>query len=194
MLINFRSWFIRFTCIIFIGIFCISCHSDQDENDSDTGYSDGRYCATVEYYYAETGTSSTYTLEVEIEDNELVKIYWPNGGWLDHHHFDTPDISDGYAEFTSDQGMDYKVTIEGKESECKISRGVDDEDDVIRVAKEKKEAQSEQIRREKEDEEEQAQRDEEDARQEQDRRKREEEREDQEKQKSEEENSDGTNN
>ena len=46
---------------------------------------DGDYCAEIDYYYSKTGTESTYTLKVEIEDNELVKIYWPNGdGWTIH--------------------------------------------------------------------------------------------------------------
>jgi hypothetical protein len=43
--------------------------SSYDEIED--GYSDGTYCAEIEYYYSITGTRSTYILEVEIEDNEL---------------------------------------------------------------------------------------------------------------------------
>lgn len=85
------------------------------------GYMDGTYCAEIEYYYYKTGTRSTYTLEVEIEDNELTVIHWPNGGWLDDSHFYPPDISDGYAEFESDRGVEYTVEIIGDEGDCYIS-------------------------------------------------------------------------
>ena len=77
------------------------------------GY-DGKYCADVEYYNPNTGTSSTYTLNVEVEDNTLVTIYWPSGGWLDESHFEPQDISDGNCSFTSDVGYDYEVTITGE--------------------------------------------------------------------------------
>jgi len=110
-----------------------SYSSSYDE--SEDGYSDGTYCAEIEYYYSKTGTRSTYTLEVEIEDNELTIIHWPNGGWLDDSHFYPPDISDGYAEFESDQGVEYTVEIIGEEGDCNLSNYapsesnfVDDED------------------------------------------------------------------
>ena len=93
-----------------------SYSSSYDE--SEDGYSDGTYCAEIEYYYSKTGTRSTYTLEVEIEDNELTVIHWPNGGWLDDSHFYPPDISDGYAEFESDRGVEYTVEITGEEGDC----------------------------------------------------------------------------
>ena len=77
----------------------------------------------------------TYTLEVEIEDHELTIIHWPNGGWLDDSHFYPPDISDGFAEFESDKGVEYSVEIIGEEGDCNLSNYapsernfVDDED------------------------------------------------------------------
>jgi hypothetical protein len=113
-----------------------SYSSSYDE--SEDGYSDGTYCAEIEYYYSKTGTRSTYTLEVEIEDNELTVIHWPNGGWLDDSHFYPPDISDGYAEFESDRGVEYTVEITGEEGDCYLSNSapsensfVDDEEDQI---------------------------------------------------------------
>lgn len=113
-----------------------SYSSSYDENED--GYSDGTYCAEIEYYYSKTGTRSTYTLEVEIEDNELTIIHWPNGGWLDDSHFYPPDISDGFAEFESDEGVEYSVEITGDEGDCFLSNNapsedsfVDDEEDQI---------------------------------------------------------------
>ena len=84
---------------------------DEANNEKESGYKDGTYSAEIEYYNPETGTSSTYTLDVEIEDNELTVIHWPNGGWLDDSHFTPPNISSGNASFTSDEGYEYEVSI-----------------------------------------------------------------------------------
>lgn len=91
--------------------------SDYEEDntysyeDNQYGYSDGTYTAEVDYYNPDTGTSSTYTLDVDVENNELVKIHWNNGGWLDDTHFTPVDISDGDASFTSDRGYEYTVRL-----------------------------------------------------------------------------------
>lgn len=106
---------------------------NQEESFSEeNGYSDGTYCAEIDYYYSKTGTNSTYTLLVEIENNELTKIHWPNGGWLDDSHFAPQDISNGEASFTSDIGADYIVKIIGNEGDCSTSSYVTDEDRILR--------------------------------------------------------------
>lgn len=105
--------------------------ADRESEIEETGYKDGVYCAEVEYYYSTTGTQSTYTLEVEIEDEELTVIRWPNGGWLDDSHFSPPDISDGSASFTSDRNVEYHVTIIGKEGECRTDGYARTETDLI---------------------------------------------------------------
>ena len=75
-------------------------------------YEDGTWCARVTYYNPNTGTSGTYTLNVEVQDNELIKIYWGNGGWLDEDHFYAQELDeDGYCSFTSDKGNSYTVTV-----------------------------------------------------------------------------------
>lgn len=78
---------------------------DQDE------FSDGEYCAEIDYYNPDTGTSSTYTLPVEVENGELIRIEWSNGGWLDSSHFSPPDISDGTASFDDDRGREFEVKL-----------------------------------------------------------------------------------
>ena len=86
----------------------ISCNTDE--------YPDDIYCAEVEYYNPETGTQSTYQLNIEIEERYLLKIFWPNGGWLDDDHFKDVYIDDsGYAKFTSDKGYEYTINITGPE-------------------------------------------------------------------------------
>lgn len=127
-------------------------YSSTEENSEDNEtYSNGSYCAQVDYYYSETGTSSTYTLEVDVEDGELVKIHWPNGGWLDNSHFSTPDISDGTARFTSYEGVDYTVRILGKDGDCSLSSYAEDEDDLIADKERREKQEREQVEQDEAD-------------------------------------------
>ena len=76
-------------------------------------FKDGTYDAEVEYHNPNTGTHSSYDLPVDIEDNMVVKIHWPAGGWLDDSHFDPAELDgDGNAEFISDRGYTYEVHID----------------------------------------------------------------------------------
>jgi hypothetical protein len=118
-------------------------YESSDETSDQDGYADGTYCATIEYYYSVTGKRSTYTLKVEIEDNELTIIHWPNGGWLDNTHFSPPDISDGTATFTSDRGAEYSIEIIGEEDDCGLSGYVEEEEDVEDVEEEGEEEEEE---------------------------------------------------
>ncbi|WJJ96355.1 hypothetical protein [Algibacter luteus] len=85
---------------------------DKDENRWD-----GDYCADIEYHNPNTGTYSSYTLTIEVLNNELELINFPNGGYLDDFYSVEFD-EDGYAEFTSDRGYDYEVQITGEIRDC----------------------------------------------------------------------------
>lgn len=88
--------------------------SDTKKTEENEKYPDGEYCAEVTYYNPNTGTRSTYTLNVEVEGNELTQINWPNGGWLDDSHFSPEELDeDGNCSFTSDRGYEYEVQITG---------------------------------------------------------------------------------
>lgn len=87
---------------------------EDEEDDDGYEYKDGMYCASVEYYNPNTGTSGSYTLNIEVENDNLVTIHWPNGGWLDESHFISEDISNGSCSFTSDKGNEYNITILGQ--------------------------------------------------------------------------------
>ncbi|WP_346068445.1 hypothetical protein [Sphingobacterium siyangense] len=106
----------------------------EDEKDNDGyEYKDGMYCASVEYYNPNTATSSTYTLNIEVESDNLVIIHWPNGGWLDESHFISEDISSGTCSFTSDKGYEYNVTILGKNcqfTDSSISEDFNEEQEI----------------------------------------------------------------
>jgi hypothetical protein len=59
--------------------------SDSDIDDGSLDFDnldDGTYSATVSYYNQETGFSNSYDLDVEVENNEVVQIDFPNGGYL----------------------------------------------------------------------------------------------------------------
>lgn len=77
-------------------------------------YPNGIYCADIAYFNPNTSTEKNYTLNVEVENNRLTKIYWSNGGWLDETHFSPPELNDnGRCSFTSDKGKIYTVRIIG---------------------------------------------------------------------------------
>ena len=94
---------------------------DDFDDEGNYEYEDGTYCAIVDYYNPNTGTSSSYTLNVEIESDELIIIYWPNGGWLDESHFSPEDISNGSCDLISDKGYEYIVTIIGENCQYTFS-------------------------------------------------------------------------
>lgn len=98
--------------------------SSYEDSDSGENYPDGTYSAEVNYYNPDTGTSSSYTLDVEVENNEVTVIHWPNGGWLDESHFTPQELdSNGSCSFTSDEGNQYDIQI----TESPSSSSTDDE-------------------------------------------------------------------
>jgi hypothetical protein len=110
----------KITTLILLILVFVSCKQNQSEPNSfvsetvdnqEEEFPDGEYCAEVNYYNPNTGTSSTYNLPVEVENGELVKIQWLNDGWLDSSHFYPPDIADGTASFDDDRGREYKVEL-----------------------------------------------------------------------------------
>jgi hypothetical protein len=98
----------------------MSCNnSPERSNDTNAskqgnyGSKDGYYCSTVTYFNPNTGKSSNYTLTVEVNNHKVIKILWPNGGWLDDSHFTPEEIDEaGAVEFVSDKGYQYKVRLD----------------------------------------------------------------------------------
>lgn len=63
----------------------------------------------------------------------MVQINWSNGGWLDSSHFDPPEVdSDGSCSFTTFDGKDYDLQIEGSGA-CSYSSSspIDDEEEEM---------------------------------------------------------------
>jgi len=102
---------------LFLGLLlsCTNNISSEDEEVAEEGYADGTYCAEVEYHNPNTGTENTYTLEVEVESNQVTQINWNNGGWLDEDHFTPAELdAEGKCSFSSDRGYDYTIEIIGE--------------------------------------------------------------------------------
>tara|TARA_R100000935_G_C2743644_1_gene126899 strand:- start:92 stop:502 length:411 start_codon:yes stop_codon:yes gene_type:complete len=82
----------------------------EEEN---VGYEDGTYTATVYYNNPETDYSATYTLDVEVEDNEVTIIYFPNDGYLDEDHIWPEELDDqGYVMIYGEEGKTYEIQID----------------------------------------------------------------------------------
>ena len=102
----------------------LSCKGNSNNKERYT-YSDGKYVADVVYYNPKTGTRSTETLKVEVENDTLTRIYWSNDVWLDDSHFKPQNISLGTTIFTSDNGyigvrMLYKEEEDDDETVCPL--------------------------------------------------------------------------
>ncbi len=80
---------------------------------------DGEHCASVTYHNSKTGKGSLYTLLVEAQDEKLIRIKWPSGGWLDNSHFVNPTFDDrGFTSFVTFDGRKYEVLITGDADGC----------------------------------------------------------------------------
>ena len=118
--------------IIISGILIIlfsSCHNSKKNDEVDnlnnsteteeyyeveqSPFQDGTYNATVEYYNTETNYSNTYDLEVEVEDNYVTVIYFPNDGYLDEDHIYPAELDEeGYTAIEGEDGKTYEIYIE----------------------------------------------------------------------------------
>jgi hypothetical protein len=108
--------------LLFSSLAIISCSNNsktgnekdyESSNSSNCNFKDNRYSATVDYNNPETNFSNTYSLDVEVEDCQVVKIYFPKGGWLDEDHISPADIDDdGNATVEGEDGKAYKIHID----------------------------------------------------------------------------------
>ena len=120
------------TALVLLCCFLISCgsktttetedHSTQEDHapasfatteTSECSFEDGTYAATVDYNNSETGHSATYTLDVEVENCQVVQINFPNGGYVDEDHITAADIDEnGNASVEGEDGKRYEVRID----------------------------------------------------------------------------------
>ena len=88
------------------------------KQSSEGEFEDGTYSATVDYKNSKTGHSATYTLDVDVEDGQVVQINFPNGGWMDEDHFEAKEIDkNGEVIITDDRYYEYTIS-HLKKGEC----------------------------------------------------------------------------
>ena len=87
--------------------------SENDQESNRCKYMDGTHSATINYYNPETGFSNTYTLDVEVEDCQVIQINFPNGGWLDSDHINSEELDEnGTCTIEGDEGRTYGIQID----------------------------------------------------------------------------------
>lgn len=90
-----------------------SDYESDEEYSGECKFEDGTYSATVDYYNPETNYSNTYTLDVEVEDCQVVQINFPNDGYLDEDHISAADLDEnGNAAVDGENGKTYEVQID----------------------------------------------------------------------------------
>lgn len=84
-----------------------------ETNEGGCKFEDGTYSASVDYNNPETGYSATYTLDVEVQDCQVVQINFPNDGYLDEDHISAAELDeDGNASVDGEEGKTYEVHID----------------------------------------------------------------------------------
>jgi hypothetical protein len=120
------SLFIALICLLLFGCTDPKSSNNHDGDDASEKLSEGDYCADISYRNPRTGRSATYELSVEIFNNAPRKIYFCNGGYLDH--FNAPQLNKNHtSSFTSFEGVQFDVSVSHRRCAPKENCGNDDE-------------------------------------------------------------------
>jgi hypothetical protein len=102
--------------VVFVGCQNGGSSRGYDSNrytEDSRGFEDGVYSAIVDYHNSSTNYSSTYTLDVEVEDNQVTTIYFPRGGHLDGNDIYPGKLDkDGYVSIEGLGGKSYDIQID----------------------------------------------------------------------------------
>jgi hypothetical protein len=105
-----------------------SKEEEEDNIEEIPKLADGDYCANILYYNPKTGHRASYDLTVEVIENSIEKIYFCNGGHLDH--FDAPELDENFnCSFISYEGIHWDVTV--SETPCDPQENCTNEDLAI---------------------------------------------------------------
>jgi hypothetical protein len=88
-------------------------NEEEEFQDNTYGFEDGSYSATVDYYNPSTGYSATYSLTVEVYNNQVTTIYFPNDGYLDEDHIWPDELDEnGFVSIEGEDGKTYNIQID----------------------------------------------------------------------------------
>ena len=87
--------------------------NEKEKADQTTcNFENGTHAATVEYYNPKTQHKAKYELKVNVKDCKVIRINFPNGGWLDEDHIPQTQIDrTNEAMLTDDKGRQWKVHL-----------------------------------------------------------------------------------
>ncbi|MEO5775263.1 MAG: hypothetical protein ABIQ27_00065 [Flavobacterium sp.] len=79
---------------------------------ADCNLKDGKYSATIHCYKTATHYPKTQTLDVDVKDCEIIKIYLPNNKCLEANQLFNASIDEnGIAVIDDDDGRTFEVAI-----------------------------------------------------------------------------------
>lgn len=84
-------------------------------------YSDGLYCAEVDYSHPATHDSYSYLLQVTIREKKLIRVNLPNGNNLFNDNFTLNGFGNNLVYYKSPKGIKYSVRIIADFKECQFS-------------------------------------------------------------------------
>lgn len=67
--------------------------------------------ADVHYTNHDTDYENDYQLYVQVSNCQVVKIFFPKGGWLDESHIKPTDIVGGEANVIDDKGREFEISF-----------------------------------------------------------------------------------
>lgn len=75
-------------------------------------FENGIHAATADYFNPKTGHIAKYELEVRVKDCKVIRIDFPNGGWLDEGHIPQAPINKTKeAVLIDDKGRQWKIHL-----------------------------------------------------------------------------------
>jgi hypothetical protein len=107
-------------------------YKELNEEEGDCGISDGQHEADVEYTNPRTNYTHDYTLDIQVENCQVIEIDFPKGGWLDMHHIDPSEIDEnGDASLTDDKGREWHIHFDSdqKDDQKKTDDDTGEDDD-----------------------------------------------------------------
>ncbi len=90
-------------------------NEESDYYSETQGYKSGSYCADVKYYNPNTGATKKYSLEIEVENDWIVKIKFGNANYLDRDDFRIVQL-DRFGDCSLDcyNGCRFDIAITGR--------------------------------------------------------------------------------
>lgn len=95
--------------LIYFLIFFLSCQASTF---------DGTYCSNIKRYNPKTGSESSYTLLIDIDNNYLEAIHWPNVEYSDYDPLASVKFNSKNISYKDILGIKYNINIIGDGDYC----------------------------------------------------------------------------